>query len=48
MHNGALLRRYRKGSPYEGMNITGGKGLDEAAIATLKAIGAVEDIGRAS
>jgi hypothetical protein len=32
----------------QGMNITGVKGLDRAAIATLKAIGAVEDIGGAS
>jgi hypothetical protein len=28
--------------PYEGMNITGVKGLTAAEIATLKAIGAVE------
>jgi hypothetical protein len=28
------------------MNITGVKGLDEGAIATLKAIGAVEDLDR--
>jgi hypothetical protein len=43
MHDGALLRRYSKGRPYEGMNITGVKGLDEGAIATLKAIRSVED-----
>jgi hypothetical protein len=29
--------------PYEGMNITGAKGLSEGAIATLKALGAVEN-----
>ncbi|MCX5963989.1 MAG: hypothetical protein NT070_12855 [Cyanobacteria bacterium] len=29
--------------PYEGMNITGVKGLTTATIATLKALGAVED-----
>jgi hypothetical protein len=29
--------------PYEGMNITGVKGLTEAEKATLKALGAVED-----
>ena len=29
--------------PYENMNITGVKGLTDAEIATLKALGAVED-----
>jgi hypothetical protein len=29
--------------PYEGMNITGVKGLTPATIATLKALGAVEN-----
>jgi hypothetical protein len=43
MHNGALLRRYRKGRPYKDMNMAGVKDLDGGAIATLKALGAVED-----
>jgi hypothetical protein len=34
--------------PYEGMNITGVKGLTAAEIATLKALGAVEDSDRES
>jgi WD40 repeat protein len=37
------LKTMRNDRPYEGMNITGVKGLDAAAIATLKALGAVED-----
>jgi WD40 repeat protein len=33
------------GKPYEGMNITGIKGLTEAEKATLKALGAIEEVG---
>jgi hypothetical protein len=29
--------------PYEGINITGAKGSDPATIASLKALGAIED-----
>jgi hypothetical protein len=29
--------------PYEGINTTGAKGLDPATIASLKALGAIED-----
>jgi hypothetical protein len=43
MRKRVLLRRYRKDRPYEGMNITEVKGLTAAEIATLKALGTVED-----
>jgi WD40 repeat protein len=37
------LKSLRKFRPYDGMNITGVKGLTEAEKATLKALGAVEN-----
>ncbi|BAZ37550.1 WD repeat-containing protein [Calothrix sp. NIES-4101] len=37
------LRSISKNRPYENMNITGVKGLTDAEISTLKALGAVED-----
>ncbi|MEW6491081.1 MAG: NB-ARC domain-containing protein [Cyanobacteriota bacterium] len=39
---GECLQTLRSNRPYEGMNITGVTGLTETAIATLKALGAVE------
>jgi predicted NACHT family NTPase len=40
---GECFRILRSGKPYEGMNITGVKGLTEAEKATLKALGAIEE-----
>jgi WD40 repeat protein len=40
---GECLKTLRPERPYEGMNITGVKGLTEAEKATLKALGAVEE-----
>ncbi len=40
--SGKCLKTFSN-KPYDGMNITGVKGLDAAAISTLKALGAVED-----
>jgi len=40
---GKCLKTLRSDRPYERMNITGVKGVTEAEIATLKALGAVED-----
>ncbi|MBW4616902.1 MAG: NACHT domain-containing protein [Desmonostoc vinosum HA7617-LM4] len=40
---GECLKTLRSDRPYEHMNITGVKGLTSAEIATLKALGAVED-----
>ena len=40
---GKCLKTLRAEGPYEGMNITGVKGLTEAQKATLKALGAVEE-----
>jgi WD40 repeat protein len=37
------LYQFRSNRPYEGMNITGVKGLSESTIASLKALGAIED-----
>jgi WD40 repeat protein/predicted transcriptional regulator len=41
---GECLQTLRADRPYEGMNITGITGLTEVAIATLKALGAVESV----
>ncbi|PAX60503.1 WD40 domain-containing protein [Brunnivagina elsteri] len=43
METGECLKTLRSDRPYENMNITGVKGLTDAEIATLKALGAVED-----
>jgi WD40 repeat protein len=40
---GECLKTLRSDRPYENMNITGVKGLTDAEISTLKALGAVED-----
>lgn len=42
IQTGKCLRTLRD-RPYEGMNITGVKGLTEAEKATLKALGAIEN-----
>ncbi len=44
MKTGECLKTLRVDRPYEGMNITGVRGLAEATIATLKALGAVESV----
>ncbi len=41
---GECLKTLRADRPYEGMNITGVTGLTEVAIATLKALGAVDSV----
>ena len=41
-HSGELLKILRRDRPYERLNITGVKGLTEAQIATLRALGAIE------
>jgi WD40 repeat protein len=43
INTGDCLRTLRSDRPYENMNITGVKGLNDAEISTLKALGAVED-----
>lgn len=43
INTGECLKTLRPERPYEGMNITGIKGLTSAEIATLKALGGVED-----
>jgi hypothetical protein len=44
LQTGECLKTLRSDRPYERMNITGVKGLTEAQKATLKALGAVEDL----
>ncbi|QYO68485.1 WD40 repeat domain-containing protein [Leptolyngbya sp. 7M] len=43
VHTGDCLKTLKVDRPYEGMNITGVKGLTAAEKASLKALGAVED-----
>ena len=43
LKTGQCIRTLRSDRPYEGMNITGVKGLTETEKATLKALGAVEN-----
>ncbi|MBF2067425.1 MAG: NACHT domain-containing protein [Calothrix sp. C42_A2020_038] len=43
INTGECLNTLRAKRPYEGMNITGIKGLNEATISTLFALGAIED-----
>ena len=43
IETGKCLETWRSDRPYENMNITGVKGLTDAEIATLKALGAVFD-----
>jgi WD40 repeat protein len=40
---GGHLRTLRRDRPYERLNITGIRGLTQAEIATLRALGAIED-----
>ncbi|MFL5587970.1 MAG: NB-ARC domain-containing protein, partial [Ktedonobacteraceae bacterium] len=48
LESGDLLRTLRRDRPYERLNITGVKGLTEAQKATLRALGAIEEIYFAS
>ena len=43
LERGEPVRTLRRDRPYERLNITGIRGLTEAEIATLRALGAVED-----
>jgi WD40 repeat protein len=43
LERGEHLRTLRRDRPYERLNITGIQGLTQAEIATLRALGAVED-----
>lgn len=43
MRSGAALRRLRRDRPYERLTITGVQGLTQAQLASLRALGAVED-----
>src|SRR6266702_4030671 len=42
-HSGEALRRLRRDRPYERLTITGIRGLTEAQLASLRALGALED-----
>jgi len=42
-HSGEPLRTLRRDRPYERLTITGIQGLTQAEIATLRALGAIED-----
>jgi hypothetical protein len=42
VETGECLKTLKTDRPYDGMNITGVTGITEAAIATLKALGAIE------
>jgi WD40 repeat protein/transcriptional regulator with XRE-family HTH domain len=44
LHTGEHLQTLRRNRPYERLNITGIKGLNEAQKATLYALGAIEDV----
>ena len=44
LQRGASLRTLRRDRPYERLNITGIRGLTEAQKATLRALGAFEDM----
>jgi WD40 repeat protein/serine/threonine protein kinase len=48
VQTGECLKTFRPDRPYERMNITGVTGITEGQIATLKALGAVEDIEESS
>ena len=47
LESGELLRTLRRDRPYERLTITGVKGLTGAQKATLRALGAIEDVGGA-
>jgi len=44
LESGELLRTLRRDRPYERLNITEVKGLTEAQKATLRALGAIEEV----
>ncbi len=44
LERGELLRTLRRDRPYERLDITGVKGLTEAQKATLRALGAIEEV----
>ena len=44
LESGVLLRTLRRDRPYERLNFTGVKGLTEAQKATLRALGAIEEV----
>ena len=44
LERGELLRTLRRDRPYERLTITGVKGLTEAEITTLRALGAIEEV----
>jgi WD40 repeat protein len=44
LDSGERLRTLRRDRPYERLNITGVQGLTEAEIATLHALGAIEEV----
>jgi WD40 repeat protein len=46
LHSGDHLQTLRRDRPYERMDITGVTGLTTAQVASLKALGAVETLGR--
>jgi WD40 repeat protein len=43
LENGKHVRTLRHDRPYERLNITGIRGLTQAEIATLRALGAIDD-----
>jgi hypothetical protein len=43
-HSGEHLKTLRRDRPYERLNITGIRGLTEAQMASLRALGAVENL----
>jgi len=43
IHSDKVLRRLRRDRPYERLTITGIRGLTQAQLASLRALGAVED-----
>jgi WD40 repeat protein/transcriptional regulator with XRE-family HTH domain len=45
LESGEHLRTLRRDRPYERLNITGVRGLNEAEIASLRALGAIEEVG---
>jgi WD40 repeat protein len=44
VNTGECFKTLRSSRPYEGMKITGVKGLTEAQQATLRALGAIEEL----
>ncbi|MEM6436501.1 MAG: hypothetical protein AAF773_22025, partial [Cyanobacteria bacterium P01_D01_bin.115] len=40
----SCIRTLKRSRPYQGMNITGAKGLNKAVTETLRSLGAIEDV----